>query len=324
MKFLTRWRALVVLALVLTSLARATSAEPVKEIRIGYQKIGTLLVLKGQGLLEKRFAPQGITVKWVEFQSGPPLLEALNAGSIDFGYTGDTPPIFAQAAGVDFVYVAAEPSPGDSNAVVVRDGAGIKTLADLRGKKIALTKGSSAQNVLVQVLTKAHVAYSDITPVYLQPADAGAALRSGSVDAWAIWDPFYALAERFPGVHKLTDARGIAPSNSFFLASRTFAVNNPEIVRGLIAEVATVTKWKGTHQDELAKVLADASGVDLDIEKIVAARGSYDVGYLTPQVVKQQQAIADTFAKIGLLPHPVTVAADVWTPGNKVAEAASH
>src|ERR1700678_3031820 len=153
MTVMKRLRALLVLALILAGVAHATpaSAEPVKEIRIGYQKIGTLLVLKGQGLLEKRFAPQGITVKWVEFQSGPPLLEALNAGSIDFGYTGDTPPIFAQAAGVDFVYVAAEPSPGGSNAVVVRDGSGIATLADLRGKKIAVTKGSSAQNVLVHV-----------------------------------------------------------------------------------------------------------------------------------------------------------------------------
>jgi sulfonate transport system substrate-binding protein len=323
MTVMKRWRALLVLALILAGVAHATptSAEPAKQIRIGYQKIGTLLVLKGQGTLEKRLAAQGIAVKWVLFQSGPPLLEALNAGAIDFGYTGDTPPIFAQAAGVNFVYVAAEPSPGRSNAIVVRDASGIKALADLRGKKIAVTKGSSAQNVLVQVLAKARVPYTAVTPVYLQPADAGAALRSGSVDAWAIWDPFYALAERFPGVHKLTDARGIAPSNSFFLASRTFANDNPGIVRSVIAEVATVTKWKATHQSELAKVLADASGVDLGVEKIVAARGTYEVGYVTPKVIKQQQAIADTFAKLGLLPHAIVVQTNVWTPSKSVADA---
>ncbi len=178
--------------------------------------------------------------------------------------------------------------------------------------------------MLVQVLSKAHVSYHDITPVYLQPADAGAALRSGSVDAWSIWDPFYALAEQFPGVHKLTDAHGIAPSNSFFLASRTFAKNNPEIVRGIITEVTTVTRWKATHQSELAKVLADASGVDLSVEKIVAARGAYDVGYLTPKVIEQQQAIADTFAKLGLLPHAIVVQTNVWTPSTRVAEIGTH
>jgi sulfonate transport system substrate-binding protein len=326
MTVMKRWQALVVLALILSGVAHATpaSADPAKQIRIGYQKIGTLLVLKGQGLLEKRFAAQGISVKWVLFQSGPPLLEALNAGAIDFGYTGDTPPIFAEAAGVDFVYVAAEPSPGQSNAIVVRDGSGIKTLADLRGKKIALTKGSSAQNVLVQVLAKARIPYTAISPVYLQPADAGAALRSGSVDAWAIWDPFYALAERFPGVHKLTDAYGIAPSNSFFLASRAFATQNPGIVRSLIAEIGTVTKWKATHQAQLAKVLSDASGVDLGVEKIVAARGSYEVGYVTPKVIKQQQSIADAFAKLGLLPHAIVVQTNVWTPSKTVAEISKH
>ena len=288
-------------------------------MRIGYQKIGTLLVLKGRGTLEKRFAARGVTVKWIEFQSGPPLLEALNARSIDIGYTGDTPPIFAQAAGVDFVYVAALPQPGHSSAIVVTDASGIKTLADLRGKRIAVTKGSSAQNVLVHVLEKAHIPYTGVTPVYLQPADAAAALKGGSVDAWSIWDPFYALAVKDPGVHKLTDAYGIAPSNAFFLATRSFATGNPDLVTAIIEEATDVVKWTATHQNEVAGVLADASGVDLGAEKIIAARGSYAIGYLTPDVIKQQQAIADTFAKLGLLPHPVVVQAAVWNPHAKVA-----
>ena len=100
-----------------------------------------------------------------QFQSGPPLIEALNAGAIDFGYTGDTPPIFAQTSGVNFVYVASIPQPGKSNAILVRADAGIKSIADLRGKKIALVKGSSAHNVLVQTLVKANVPWAAITPV---------------------------------------------------------------------------------------------------------------------------------------------------------------
>jgi sulfonate transport system substrate-binding protein len=323
MTVLTRLRALLVFARLATSIARPAAADPAKQLRIGYQKTGLMLVLKGQNLLEKRFAAAGIAVSWVEFQSGPPLVEALNAGSIDIGYVGDTPPIFAQASGVDFVYIGSVPVPGQSSAILVRDAAGIKTLADLRGKKIAVTKGSSAQNVLVQTLAKAGVAYADVQPVYLQPADAGAALRNGSVDAWSIWDPFYALGQKYPGVHVLTDARGIAPSNAFFIASRTYAAQNPGIVAGVIETAQQLDPWIAGHQADVAQVSADASGVDLQTEKVAVARASYDIHYLTGHVVKQQQSIADAFAKLGLLPQPVVVSADVWSPpGRKVADTA--
>jgi len=326
MNLFTRLRALLVIALIAASVARPAAADPAKHLRIGFQKIGLLLVLKGQHALEQRFAAEGIDVSWVEFPSGPPLVEALNAGSIDIGYVGDTPPIFAQASGVNFVYVASLPVPGQSSGIVVRDGAGITSLADLRGKKIAVTKGSSAQNVLVQVLAKAGVAYADVQPVYLQPPDAGAALRSGSVDAWSIWDPFFALGEKYPSVHVLTDARGIAPSNAFFIASRTFATQNPAIVSAFVDTAQKLDGWIAGHQADVAQVSADASGVDLATEKIVVARGNYDIHFVTPDVVKQQQAIADTFAKLGLLPQPVVVSANVWSPpGRKVADApASH
>jgi sulfonate transport system substrate-binding protein len=315
-------RLFVALVLATAMLPKPSAADPVKEIRIGYQKIGALLALKGQGTLEKRLAAQGVTVKWVEFQSGPPLIEALNAGSIDFGYTGDTPPLFAQAAGVDFVYVAAFPSPGHSSAIVVRDASGITSLADLRGKKIAVTKGSSAQNVLVHVLAKAGVAYGDVQPVYLQPADAGAALRNGSVDAWSIWDPFFALAEAFPGVHVLTTAYGIAPSNNFFLASRSFATANPAIVHDVIDETQRIAHWAQTHQADYAQVLSDASGVYLAAEKKAVARGDYEVVPLTAGIVKQEQAIADAFTALGLLPHPIVVQTNVWAPDGLTSTAA--
>jgi sulfonate transport system substrate-binding protein len=296
------------------------AADAPHDLRIGYQKsIGSLLILKDRGTLEKRFAAQGTTVTWVEFPSGPPLMEALHAGAIDFGYTGDTPPIYAQAAGVDFVYVASIPQPGKSSGILIRAGSNIKTVADLRGKKVAVVKGSSAHNVLVRVLEKNKVAWADITPVYLQPADAGAALRAGNVDAWSIWDPFYALGERYPGVTVLTDAYGTAPSNAFFLATRDYATHYPATVEAVISEATSAWRWAESHQNDLAKVLADASGVDLDVEKTVAARGDYEVLAVTPLIVKQQQAIADTFLKLGLLPHAVDVAAAVWSPGTKAA-----
>jgi sulfonate transport system substrate-binding protein len=324
MKNNARLSASLAIALFFFSLAaggRAIADSP-KALRIGYQKIGALLILKQQDLLEKRLAAQGVAVQWVEFQAGPPLIEALNAGAIDFGYTGDTPPIFAQAAGVNFVYVASIPAPGKSSAILVRKDSGIKRLADLRGKRIAFVKGSSAHNVLVQVLAKAGVAYGDVRPVYLSPADAAAAFRSGSVDAWSIWDPFYAVAERDPNTRVLTDAEGIAPSNGFFLASRDYAGAHPEVIKAVVEETKHAWGWAEAHQTELAQVLSEASGVDLDAEKVAAARGNYEIAYLTPAVVRQQQSIADTFAKLGLLPRPIDIHVAVWSPGGKTLSAA--
>jgi sulfonate transport system substrate-binding protein len=297
----------------------AAATELPKELHIGYQKIGPMLILKEQGLLDKRLAAQGIAVSWVQFQSGPPIMEALNAGAIDFGYTGDTPAIFAQASGVSFVYVAFIPSPGSSNAILVRDDSGIKTLADLRGKKIALVKGSSAHNVLVQALAKAHVPWSDISPVYLQPADGAAAIQSGSVQAWSIWDPFYAVAQGYPGVHVLTNAEGIAPSNAFLLAARDYATRYPSTIEAIVDEAQRAWRWSETHQDRIAEVLAEASGVDLSAEKVVAARGNYRVSFMTREVVRRQQSIADTFAKLGLIPRAIAVGDVVWTPNGKLA-----
>jgi aliphatic sulfonates family ABC transporter substrate-binding protein len=168
------------------------------ELRIGYQKNGTLLVMKHLGTLERRLAPQGVSVAWHEFNSGPPMMEALNAGSVDFGATGDMPPLFAQAAGAPVVYAAYQPSPGGSAAILVRQDGPIRVLGDLRGKRVAFVKGSSAHNVVVRVLRAAGLTYGDIHPVYLAPADATAAFRQGAVDAWSIWDPFYAIAQQDP------------------------------------------------------------------------------------------------------------------------------
>jgi sulfonate transport system substrate-binding protein len=314
---------LLAVFLAAATLTRGAAADAPKELRIGYQKsVGALLIAKNRGALEKRLARDGTTVTWVEFQSGPPLIEALHAGAIDFGYTGDTPPIYAQAAGVDFVYVASIPQPGSSAAVLVRDGAGIAKLSDLRGKKIALVKGSSAHNVLVRVLEKAGVGWTEISPVYLQPADAGAALQAGNVDAWSIWDPFYALAQRYPGVHVLTDARGIAPSNAFFLATRDYATRYPATIDAVIDETANAWHWAEHHQADVANVLSAATGVDVAVERVVAARGNYEILRITPDVVAQQQHIADTFAKLNLLPHAVDVAADVWKPNAPTASVA--
>ena len=173
----------------------AISAEPLKELRIGYQKIGALLIVKAQKTLEQRFESQGVSVRWVEFAFGPPLLEALGAGAIDYGYTGDLPPIFAQAARANLLYAGAIPARGYGQAIVVPAASSIQDVSGLAGKKVAVAKASSAHNLLVAALESVKLSWSDISPVYLAPPDAAAAFVRGAVDAWSIWDPFLAIAE---------------------------------------------------------------------------------------------------------------------------------
>eukprot|EP01133_Synstelium_polycarpum_P021800 gene21800-26182_t len=250
------------------------------QLRIGYQKYGTLTLLKGRGTLEKRLAEQGVGVKWTEFPAGPVLLEGLNVGSIDFGTVGEAPPIFAQAAGASLVYVGNEPASPASEAIVVPKGSGLRTLADLKGKKIALNKGSNVHYLLLKALEKAGVAYTDIQPVFLPPADARAAFERGSVDAWAIWDPFLAAAEKQLGARVLADGKGLVANYQFYLASRTYAEKNPEILRIVLDEVAKVDDWGRSNPDEVATILAAQTGLGKDVVALAASR--YAKGWPTP------------------------------------------
>lgn len=208
-------------------------------VRIGYQKAGLLSVVKAQGALETRLKPLGYSVQWFEFPAGPQLLEALNANSIDFGYTGAPPPVFAQAAGVRFVYVGAEPPSPHNEALFVKPDSPIRSVADLRGKKVALQKGSSANYLLLKALQKAGVRYDEIRPVYLPPADARAAFESGNVDAWAVWDPYYASAQEALKVRTLSDYTGLTAANNFYEATRDFAQRHPAIVAAILEQART-------------------------------------------------------------------------------------
>src|SRR5471030_965299 len=179
------------------SLAISVGAYGADTLRIGYQKSATTLVLlKGEGSLEKSLAAQGVNVKWTEFPGGPQLLEGLNVGAIDFGYTGETPPVFAQAAGAKLVYVANEPPAPTSEAILVPKDSPIKSVQELKGKKVVLNKGSNVHYLLVRALEDAGLKYTDVQTVFLPPADARAAFERGSVDAWVIWDPYQAAAEQ--------------------------------------------------------------------------------------------------------------------------------
>ena len=288
------------------------------QVRIGYQKYGTLTLLKGRGTLEKRLAEQGVGVKWTEFPAGPVLLEGLNVGSIDFGTVGEAPPIFAQAAGANLVYVGNEPASPASEAIVVPKGSSLRTLADLKGKKVALNKGSNVHYLLLKALEKAGVAYADIQPVFLPPADARAAFERGSVDAWAIWDPFLAAAEKQLGARVLADGKGLVANYQFYLASRTYAEKNPEILRIVLDEVAKVDDWGRSNPDEVATILAAQTGLDKDVVALAASRYAYGVKPVSVDVIASQQRVADAFSGLKLIPKPIVVK-DALLPARQLA-----
>ncbi len=292
--------------------ASAQTAAP-KEVRIGYQKNGLLILAKQRKSLEAKLNPLGIEVKWAEFSFGPPLLEALGLGSVDFGTTGDAPPIFAQAAGANLLYVSAQEAAGSGAAVLVAGNSSIKTLADLKGKKVGFAKASSAHNLTIAALEKAGLTYQDIEPVYLPPADAAAAFARGSIDAWTIWDPYFAIAEKSKNTRILSLARGIVTQNSFFLANKDFTQKYPQIVAAINEVLADTARWASQDQEAVAKALSEITGVDLDSQRRAVARTEFAVSPVSPAVVAEQQRIADRFQRLGLIPKPITVKDIVWT-----------
>lgn len=285
----------------------AYAAPAATEVRIGYQKYGTLTLLKGRGTLEQRLAGQHVSVKWTEFPAGPQLLEGLNVGSIDFGTVGEAPPIFAQAAGASLVYVGNEPPSPGSEAIVVPKGSALRSLADLKGKKIALNKGSNVHFLLVKALEKAGIAYADIQPVYLPPADARAAFERGAVDAWVIWDPFLAAAEKQLGARVLIDGNGLVANHQFYLASRSYAEQNPALVRIVLDELGKVDAWGRTHPQDVTRILSAQTGLPADVVALAAQRYAYGVKPVTPAVLAAQQKIADAFHALKLIPKPIVV-----------------
>jgi sulfonate transport system substrate-binding protein len=289
-----------------------TAGKPLEQLRIGYQKSAVnLVILKQQGVLEKRFPNTKVT--WVEFPAGPQLLEALSVGSLEFGLTGDAPPVFAQAAGKDLYYVGAEPAKPESSAILVLHDSPIQKLSDLKGKRVALQKGSSAHYLLVRAVDKAGLQWSDIQPVYLTPADARAAFERKSVDAWAIWDPFYAATELALPTRVLTTGQGLSGNNSFYLSSTALAQQHPDVLAVLFDELSRADRFAQERRPEAIKLIADFSGLDAGVVSVfLKRRPRSPVGPLGPDTVSNQQQVADAFAKLALIPKPVKVADIVW------------
>jgi sulfonate transport system substrate-binding protein len=302
-------------ALALVGAAAGAAALPVRadtpELRIGYQKSSVnLMVARERKLLEARLP--GTQTKWVEFPAGPQILEALAVNSLDFGFTGDTPPVFAQAAGKDIWYAGLEPPKPTSSAILVPADSSIRTLADLKGKRIGFQKGSSAHFLVVRGVERGGLQWSDITPVYLTPSDGRAAFERGALDAWGIWDPYYAAAEIDGRARVLSTGVGLTSNNSYYLASRALT-RDARALQALFDSLSEADAWVKANRTETAHFLSVASGLPLSTTiRFIERRTSGPITRLKDSDIADQQRVADAFSRLGLIPKPIRVADAVW------------
>ncbi|QJI40561.1 aliphatic sulfonate ABC transporter substrate-binding protein [Pseudomonas sp. ADAK2] len=299
------------LSFTLTAQARET-------VRIGYQKSSTLItLLKTQGTLEKTLAQNNIDVTWHEFSSGLPLLEALNVGNVDISAdVADTVPIFAQAAQAKLTYFAEEAPSPSAQAIVVRKDSPLQQLADLKGKKVAVTKAAGSHYLLIAALNKAGLKFSDIEPAYLSPADGRAAFENNKVDAWVTWEPFLSGVQRQLPTRTLTDGTGLASYKRYYLTSNTYAKEHPQVLKLVYEQLHKAGDWVKHNPRDAAQVLGPLWG-NLDVETVETANAhrSYQVQPVKADQLGEQQKIADAFFAEGLLPKAVDAKdVEIWKP----------
>lgn len=290
------------------------SAQPVKTLSIGFQKSSlNFLIAKQQKIFEQKFP--NAKIEWREFPAGPQMLEALAVGAIDFGAVGNTPPIFAQAADKDLSYVGYEVSPANAQAVLISDQSPIKSIQDLKGKRIAVQKGSSAHELLAKVLQKAGLNWSDIQPIWLPPADARAAFDKGAVDAWVIWEPYLSTTEFKGHAKSLIDGTAFPTTYSFYIGNPSFIQQHPDSAQKVIDALNAADQWFVKHQDEGLNIYAQSTGLDVQVAKAVLDKRQKPspIQPLNAQVIEAQQNIANLFKQVQLIPKDINVSQTVWT-----------
>lgn len=304
--------------IVAAALMMATlTAHAEQQISIGYQRSSTLwILLKNGGQLEQRLKPLGFTVNWHEFSSG--LLSAMNAGSVDLhADVADAFALFTQAANTPLTYYAREnPSP-TAQAIVVQDGSPIRTVADLKGKSVAVAKGSGSHFLLISALKKAGLTLDDIKPIYLEAPDGVAAFSSGKVDAWAIWDPFLATQQLDHHVRVLADGTdGVANYNRFYVANTSFAKAHPEVLQVVFDTLRETGQWVKGHPQEAATILGPLWGnIAPATVELANGRRSYDIVPVKVDELAEQQRIADDYYQAKLIPKPLKISdIAVWVP----------
>ena len=277
-------------------------------LQVGDQKGGTEALLRAAGVLND--LPYKIAFS--TFTSGPPQVEAATAGKIDFAITGNTPPIFGTASNARVKVVSAYDGGGNGDQILVHADSPIQSIADLRGKSIAVGKGSSAHGHTLAQLKKAGLSPSDVKLVFLQPADALSAFRQRQADAWAIWDPYTAQAAAQLPVRSIGQARDVTNGNWFGIASDA-ALADPKrntALADLLVRFEKAARWAKDHPQQWAQSYAAAVGLDVKVAEVVQGRSLRLPTDLDDEIIASEQKIADLFAESGQIASPAPKFAD--------------
>lgn len=283
-----------------------------RELRIGYQKFGTLGVLKARQTLEATFEEQNISVIWSEFPAGPQLLFALQNNEIDFGTTGEVPPLFAQASGADMVYIAWEPPAPQSVGIAVSANSDIQSVADLRGKRISVNKASNVHWLLLQLLDEAGMDADDVKIVFTPPKYPLTSSDYHAMDAWMLWDPLLSEAELDGTLRIIASGEGRVKNHQFYLARKDYAVKQNDIMTQLVSALQNSSQYILHHEQEAADMLAGELGLSKKSLQHALKRRQHRTSAMTPAVVAEQQRIADRFYALGLISRPIRVRDAVW------------
>jgi sulfonate transport system substrate-binding protein len=275
-------------------------------LNIGDQKgTGAQALLQAAGLIGKL----PFKASWSDFTSGPPMLQAMGSGSVDIGGVGDAPPVFAAAGGEQVALVGARATPANAAALVVPKGSPITSVSQLRGKKIAVSQGSSADYHLLTVLNKAGLTTKDVTLDYLQPAEALAAFNSGHVDAWDIWSPYIEQVTGQDNARILVNGNGYGAPYSFEVASRA-ALANPAkaaAIRDYLKILNQAYVWSASHTQTWAKLWGDATGLPASIMVKASQDDVNKPTAITSGVISAEQQLVTAFYKAGLIPTNVSM-----------------
>lgn len=287
----------------------------ISTLKIGYQKAALkLIVAKQNQFFEKEFP--NVKIEWKEFPAGPQTLEALSVNSIDFGYTGDAPIVFALSSGKQLNYLGYEQASNQAHAILLSNQTEIKSLSDLKNKRIALTRGSSAHNFLTETLKQANLSWADIQPIWLSPSDARAALDKKAIDAWAVWEPYISAAEIDGNAKILFESTSLPATYAYYLAQPNFIKNHANDAKKVLLVLNQADAWISAHKSEAAEILAKSTSLDVKIAQQVVNK-KHDpnpVAILTPAAIQAQQTIADLFYAQKLIPNNIEAAKFAWQP----------
>lgn len=294
------------------SSAKSTEKQVVRIVRS--KQLTALAVLERQGTLDKRLASLGFKVEWPEFAAGPQQLEALNANGLDIASTAESPPVFSQAAGAPLVYLATTAPNGKAISLLVPVNSPIKSVTDLKGKKVAFQKASIGHYLLVKALEGAGLKLTDVESVFLAPPDANVAFSQGKVDAWFIWDPFVTRSEQKKVGRVLVDGEKLRDTANFYSTSRQFYQAHPEVIKAFLEELQKAELWAKDHPQEMAQLLAPVTQLDVPTLEIMHQKYEYGLRPITQQVITKQQEVADKWYSLGQIPKKVNVRDGFLTP----------